>query len=112
MSFARLALTVLVLTTAAAHAAGTPVGKSIADVQVVGLRLRAKEHVLAKMLSKPGKAYEEATIQEDVHKLIGTGWFEQGQVRIETAIGNDNMVTVYVVVKELNTMVKEVKFVG
>src|SRR5205814_196539 len=81
-------------------------------VQIVGLVKRPKEHVIAKMTSRPGKAYEEAAITEDVRRLIGTGWFEQGQVRIETSIGIDSKVTVYVVVKELNAIIREVKFVG
>lgn len=114
MRFARWALPALALAAFAAvgAAADTPVGKTIADVQVLGIRHRAKEHVLAKMASRPGKAYDEATIQEDVRRLIGTGWFEQGHVRIETTISPDNRVTVFVVVRELNTMVREVKFIG
>lgn len=114
MFVARSGLAALVLAVVAAIsvAADSPVGRTIADVQIVGLRLRPRDHVLAKMASRPGKAYEEATIQEDVRKLIGTGWFEQGMVRIETSIATSGQVTVYVVVKELNTLVREVKFVG
>ncbi|CAN5506373.1 N/A [soil metagenome] len=106
------AMIIMVCSGAPLFAAETPVGKTIAEVQVIGLKLRPKEHVIAKMTSRPGKAYEEATITEDVRRLIGTGWFEQGQVRIETSIDKDSKVTVYVVVKELKSIVKDIKFIG
>lgn len=113
MAFARFPLAVVAIAVwAAAAAAESPAGKPIADVQVVGLKLRAPQHVLAKMTTRPGKAYDDAVIGEDVRRLIGTGWFEQGQVRIETATRPDNQIVVYVVVKELNTMVREVQFLG
>lgn len=95
-----------------AAAGESPAGKIIADVVPVNNRVHPKENILSQMQTRPGKAYDEATIQEDVRRLIGTRWFAPGGVKVETAVGPDGKVTVFVHVIELNSVVQDVLFVG
>lgn len=90
----------------------SPLGKIVADIVPVNNRLHPKDHILAQMKTRVGKAYDDATINEDVRRLIATKWFAPGGVQIETSVSNDGKVTVYVQVVELNNVVREVKFVG
>jgi outer membrane protein insertion porin family len=90
----------------------SPIGKVVADIVPVNNRLHPKEHILAQMKTRAGKPYDDATVNEDVRRLIATKWFAPGGVQIETTVSNDGKVTVYVQVVELNNVVKEVKFVG
>lgn len=90
----------------------SPVGKVIADVVTVNNRVRTKELILSQMQTRPGKTYDDGTMQEDVRKLIASKWFAPGGVKIETAISTEGRVTVYVQVVELNNVVLEVQFVG
>jgi len=95
-----------------AAAGESPAGRTVADVVPVNNRVHPKENILSQMRTRPGKAYDEATIQEDVRRLIGTKWFAPGGVKVETAVGPDGKVTVYVHVIELNSIVQDVLFVG
>ena len=62
----------------------SPNGKVIAEVIPVGNRVRTPEQIRHMMHSRPGVAYEEATVQEDVRRLHGTKWFTPGGVQILT----------------------------
>lgn len=93
-------------------AAESPAGKIVAEVVTVNNRIHPKENILSQMRTRPGKPYDEAQIQDDVRRLIGTRWFAPGGVKVETAIGPDGRVTVYVHVIELNSVVQEVQFIG
>jgi outer membrane protein insertion porin family len=102
----------LMLGLALASAGDTPAGRVIADVVPLNLRVHPKEHIFSQMQTRPGKTYDEATIQEDVRRLIATKWFAPGGVSVSTAIAPDGKVTVYISVVELNNIVQEVLFVG
>ncbi len=90
----------------------SPIGKTIADVVPVNNRLHPKEHIFGQMQTRPGKVYDEATIAEDVRKLIATKWFAPNGVQVETTVSNDGKVTVYLQLIELNNIVESVHFVG
>jgi outer membrane protein assembly factor BamA len=84
----------------------------VADVVPVNNRVHSKDHILSQMTTRAGRAYDEATVQEDVRKLLATKWFAPGGVRVSTEVGADGRVTVYVNVIELNNIVQEVVFTG
>jgi outer membrane protein assembly complex protein YaeT len=89
-----------------------PAGRVIADVVPVGNRVRSAEHIVNAMHSRPGKKYDEATVQEDVRRLHATKWFTPGGVRVHTQNDPDGRVTVFVHVAELTNTVQDVQFVG
>ncbi|HVK16860.1 MAG TPA: outer membrane protein assembly factor BamA [Fimbriiglobus sp.] len=97
---------------AAARAAESPVGKVIAQVVPVNNKAFANEQILTQMMTRPGKPYDEAVVQEDVRRLLNTKWFAPGGVKVSTAVGTDGRVTVFVEVVELNSIVREVVFLG
>jgi outer membrane protein assembly complex protein YaeT len=103
---------VVALVGAAARAAESPVGKVVADIVPVNNKAFTKEQILSQMMSRPGKPYDEAVIQEDVRRLLNTKWFAPGGVKIATSVGGDGKVTVFVEVVELNSIVREVVFLG
>lgn len=96
----------------AARAADTPVGRTIADVVPVNNRLRTADQIRSVMHSQPGKAYEDATVNEDVRRLQGTKWFIPGGVQVHTKNDPDGRVTVFVYVTELTSTVQEVVYQG
>ena len=93
-------------------AADTPVGKVIADILPANNRLRPKEQILALMQSRPGRAYDEGLIQEDVRKLQATKWFTPGGVQIHTRPDAEGRVLVFVYVTEVTNTVQEVVYDG
>lgn len=93
-------------------AADNPQGKQIAAIVPVGNRLHQSQQILNIMYSRPGKAYDEATIQEDVRRLLNTRWFTPSGVRILTQNEPDGRVTVTVFVTELTSTVQEVVYDG
>jgi outer membrane protein assembly complex protein YaeT len=97
---------------AGSRAADTPNGKTIAEVIPVGNRIRTADQIRAVMFSRPGIAYEEAVIQEDVRRLHNTKWFVPGGVQILTKNDPDGRVTVLVYVTELTSVVQDVQYVG
>ncbi|MGL4420796.1 MAG: POTRA domain-containing protein, partial [Gemmataceae bacterium] len=107
-----LALGVLVGGNSIAMAGENPQGKIIAEIVPVNNKVHAKENILSQIQSRPGKPYDETTVQEDVRRLISTRWFAPGGVKVETSIGNDGRVTIFISVVELNSVVSEVLFVG
>lgn len=108
-----LALAALaVLAGAAARAAESPVGKVVAQIIPVNNKAFTKEQVLSQMMTRPGKPYDEAVVQEDVRRLLNTKWFAPGGVKVSTAVGADGRVTIFVEVVELNNVVREVVFLG
>ncbi|MGL6096183.1 MAG: outer membrane protein assembly factor BamA, partial [Fimbriiglobus sp.] len=97
---------------AAGRADDSPGGRVGARVVPVNNRVHATDLILGQMVTKPGKPYDENTIAEDVRRLLNTKWFAPGGVRVDTAIGTDGQVTVFVHVIELNNIVREVVFLG
>lgn len=103
---------VLVLGRLGVNAAESPVGKVVARIIPVNNKVHKTELILGQMNTRPGKPYDEAVIQDDVRKLLNTRWFAPGGVRIDTAVGADGQVTVFVHVVELNNIVREVIYFG
>lgn len=94
-----------------AAAGEAPAGKPVGEIVIVNNRVHPRENILSQMQTRPGKTYDEGTVQDDVRRLIGTRWFAPGGVKVDTAV-TDGKVTVYVQVIELNNIVSEVLFVG
>jgi outer membrane protein insertion porin family len=109
---AALAVVAVLACSAGSSAAENPNGKIIADVIPVGNRIRSSNQIRAQMHSRPGVAYEEATVQEDVRRLHATKWFVPGRVEILTRADADGRVTVLVYVTELTSVVEDLQFVG
>lgn len=108
-------LLVVAVVAAAGSAVGraeNPVGKTVARVIPVNNRIHATDLILGQMQTKPGRAYDETVILEDVRRLANTRWFAPGGVEVSTTVGSDGQVTVFVKVIELNNIVREVVFVG
>lgn len=96
----------------ASFAADTPNGKIIAEVLPVGNRLHTLDQIRAIMHSRPGIAYEEATVQEDVRRLHATRWFSPGGVQVLTKNEPDGRVTILVYLTELTNTVQDVQYNG
>ncbi|MFO0851134.1 MAG: outer membrane protein assembly factor BamA [Gemmataceae bacterium] len=111
LACALLALAVLAGPSAAADP-NNPVGKTVARVLPVNNKVHDAALILAKMTTKAGRPYDEATVQEDVRRLLNTGWFAPGGVTVKTAVDDAGQVTVFVHVIELNNIVREVVYLG
>jgi outer membrane protein assembly complex protein YaeT len=93
-------------------AADSPQGKPIAEIVVVGNKLRATPQILNVMHLRAGRTYDEATIQEDVRRLYNTRWFTPSGIRVHTTNETDGRVTVTLLVTELTSVVQDVVFEG
>lgn len=93
-------------------AADSPQGKTVAEVSVVGNKLRATPQILNVMHTRAGRPYDEATVQEDVRRLYNTRWFAPNGVRVHTTNESDGRVTVTLLVTELTSVVTEVVYDG
>jgi outer membrane protein assembly complex protein YaeT len=109
---AAFAVVAMLLWPAGSTAADNPNGRIISAVYPVGNRIRTPDQILAQMQSRPGIAYEEATVQEDVRRLNNTKWFVPGGIQILTKIDPDGRVTVLVYVTELTSVVQDVQYIG
>lgn len=109
---AALAAAALLAWPAGSFAADNPNGKTISEVVPVGNRLRTADQIRNVMHSRPGVAYEEATVQEDVRRLHGTKWFVPGGVQVLTKNEPDGRVSILVYVTELTNVVQEVHYLG
>ena len=92
--------------------AESPRGKTVARIIPVDNRTHDSELILGQMQTRPGKPYDESVVQEDVRRLLNTGWFAPGGIRIATSVGDDGQVTVFVHVKELVSTIQEIHYVG
>jgi len=106
------AVATLVVGGSGLQAADSPIGKTVARVLPVNNKVHPSDLILTQMQTKVGKPYDETIIQDDVRRLLNTKWFAPGGVRIDTAVGTDGQVTVFVHVIELNNIVREVVFLG
>ena len=98
---------------AAAQQFASPVGRKISDVVVVDNKIRTTPHILAKLRSvRKGAAYDEHGANADVAGLLATGWFAANGVELKTTVNADDTVTVWVYVRELDSTVRQITFVG
>jgi outer membrane protein assembly complex protein YaeT len=109
---AALAVAAVLAWPAGLFAEDSPNGKIISEVIPVGNRIRTADQIRAIMYSRPGVAYEEAVVQEDVRRLHATKWFVPGGVQILTKNDPDGRVTVLVYVTELTNVVQDVQYIG
>lgn len=93
-------------------AADNPQGKQIADIVPIGNKLHTSQQILNIMHTRAGKTYDEATVQEDVRRLLNTRWFTPSGVRILTTNESDGRITVTVYVTELTSTVQEILYDG
>ena len=107
-----LALAMLLAAGANTLRAESPRGKIVARIIPVDNHTHDSELILGQMQTRPGKPYDENTIQDDVRRLLNKGWFAPGGVRIATSVDNDGQVTVFVHVKELVNTIQEIHYVG
>lgn len=84
-----VALAALALTRG--HAVASPAADSaaptITEVQVAGNDTIREDRIRAKMLTRPGRAYDQATVDADVRGLHRTKWFSD--VRVEKRPADD-----------------------
>jgi outer membrane protein insertion porin family len=102
----------LMLAHGIAAAADLPTGKIVAEVIPLDLKSVDPEYVKNLMHTRPGKPYDDNTINEDVRRLLNTQLFVPGSVSVSTAIAADLRVTVFVKATELTGVIREVKFIG
>ena len=90
-----------------------PTGVTVGDVVPLNLKSVDPEYVRSLMHTRPGKPYDDATVNEDVRRLLNTQLFVPGSVSISTSFTADKKkVTVFVNVQELTGVVKEVVYHG
>jgi outer membrane protein assembly complex protein YaeT len=89
-----------------------PTGKTVAEVVPVNNKAIAAEQILSQMHTKPGRPYDPAVANEDVQRLSRTRWFQPNGIEIGTGVRADGRVNVFVTVRELANVVKEIRFVG
>jgi len=98
---------------AAAQTSDSPAGRKISDVFVLDNSVRSTQHILAKMQSiRKGSTFTEHGANADVTNLLRSGWFASNGVEMKTSVASDDTVTVFVRVKELASVVREINFVG
>lgn len=108
-----VALTVAAPPPVAAQSSDSPAGRKISDVFVLDNSIRTTQHVLAKLQSvRKGSTFTEHGANRDVALLLATGWFAPNGVEMKTSVAADDTVTVFVRVKELASVVREINFVG
>ncbi|WP_439623462.1 outer membrane protein assembly factor BamA [Gemmata sp.] len=95
-----------------AAADDNPSGRIISEILPVGNHVHTAEQIRQVMHARPGIAYEEAAIQEDVRRLNSTKWFTPGGIQILTVKEPDGRVRVIVKVSELNGVVQDIVFLG
>jgi outer membrane protein insertion porin family len=93
-------------------AADSPTGRVVAAVIPLNLKTVDPEYVRGLMHTRPGKPYEDATVNEDVRRLLNTHLFVPGSVTVSTAFTADGKVTVFVDAKELTGQVQDVIYHG
>jgi outer membrane protein insertion porin family len=98
--------------TATDNPSDNPNGRIISEVLPVGNRIRTPDQIRAQMVSRPGIAYESATVQEDVRRLNATKWFVPGGIQIITKVDPDGRITILVYVTELTNTVQDLQFLG
>lgn len=109
---AALAIALVAVGHRSLKAADNPQGKQISEIVPIGNKLHTSTQILNLMHSRAGKAYDEATIQEDVRRLYNTRWFTPSGIRILTENEHNNRVKVMVLVTELTSVIQEVDYVG
>lgn len=92
--------------------ADSPAGKVVSEVVPVNNRVRPPAQILNLIQTRPGRPYDEATIQEDIRRLHGTRWFAPGGVQVHTKIDPDGRVTVFLQLTELTATVQEIVYHG
>ncbi len=96
-----------------AQTGDNPTGVTVAEVNPVNLKSVDPDYVRSLMHTKAGKAYDDATVNEDVRRLLATQLFVPGSVSISTSFTADKKkVTVFVELRELTGVVKEVVYHG
>jgi len=68
---------------AARHVAAADARRVVA-VEIKGLRTIAQETCLARLQTRPGMTYDEATVSEDIRRLYNLGYFTDVQVATDT----------------------------
>ena len=58
--------------------------RRVVAVEIKGLRTIAKETCSARLQTKPGMSYDEATVSEDIRRLYNLGYFTDVQVATDT----------------------------
>lgn len=109
---AALAAALLAVGRGTLWAADNPQGRPVAEIVPIGNKLHTSQQITNLMHTRPGKPYDEATVQEDVRRLYNTRWFTPSGVRILTQNEADGRVTVMVYVTELTSVIQEVVYVG
>jgi len=90
-----------------------PTGVTVAAVVPLNLKSVDPEYVRGLMHTRPGKPYDDATVNDDVRRLLNTQLFVPGSVSVSTAFTADRAkVTVFVNAQELTGVVKEVVYRG
>ncbi len=105
-----LALLLCLLEGSATHAELPPTGKIIAAIKPENHRFQSTAHILNRMQLRVGQAYSQATAQEDVQRLMSTGWFRN--VKIYTELTDNDQVIVSVLVDEVPNTVQEIVYRG
>jgi outer membrane protein insertion porin family len=109
MNFQRFLAAALIFSAAAiARAQDAPVVKRI---EIEGLRIHTPDEVRSKMSTHVGRAYSAETLDEDIRRLFGLGWFADVK-RSERSILEGAQAVVIVLEVLENDVLREVRYVG
>lgn len=97
---------------AASATAQVEAGQIVSQILVFPQQNRSQpsERILAVMQTRPGRPFSHITAQEDVARLMRTGWFRN--VRIDTKPTADEQLEVHVVVSEYPNVIRGIIYRG
>lgn len=72
-------------------------GPTIAEIRVIGNETIDKDKIIAKLLSRVGRPYDQATLDADNRTLSKTKWFSDVKILKENAAGNKGVILTVVV---------------
>ncbi|MBI2094061.1 MAG: outer membrane protein assembly factor BamA [Candidatus Omnitrophica bacterium] len=83
-------------------------GAKVVELEVRGAKSVAQETILAKVQTKPGSAYQDAVVSEDIRRIFALGYFTDVRTEVQQLLGGLRLVFI---VQEKPTL-SEIRFEG
>lgn len=89
-----------------------PAGKEVAEVSVVGNRIRSTQDILAVFGLRPEQRYIEENIRAGTDRLYAKGWFTPDGIQLRTSELADGRIKVILQVSELSNFIEDIQYLG
>lgn len=89
-----------------------PAGKEIAEIAVVGNRIRSTQDIIAVFGLRTEQRYVEENIRTGIDRLYAKGWFTPNGIQLKTAELPDGRLKVIVEVSELSNFIEDIQYLG